>query len=253
MKNQTFDLDRNIFLLACSVVRCNWLPFAAAAILLLVSNLGDGYLAAPLAFIVLRALIIMIVGYSAYRVLLTAGGVAGWRAIGTDDGRIPWRYAGVMLMVLAPILILGIVWSEPGTGVGPDSLGQTVLGVVMVIAYAAIYVLLGTALPEVAERGEVALAEAFERGRRNYRAIARSLVLGAWLFRAASAAALILANVFGVTVDLFHYQTGAFQPEALGPMLLFTSSHVFAEVLTAIVLVRAYRRYPVAAPEAVAA
>jgi hypothetical protein len=35
-------------------------------------------------------------------------------------------------------------------------------------------------------------------------------------------------------------------------MLLFKASHVFAEVLTAIVLVRAYRRYRLAPREAVA-
>jgi hypothetical protein len=109
MTNQKFDLDRGIFPLAFSVVRCNWLPFCAAAVLLLLTNVSQGYLYAPLAFIVLRALTIMVVGYSAYRVLLTGGRVAGWRALDTDDGRIPWRYAGVMLMVLAPILILGIV------------------------------------------------------------------------------------------------------------------------------------------------
>jgi hypothetical protein len=253
MTDHKFDLDRGIFALAFSVVRCNWLPFGGAAILLMLTNLSQGYLFAPLAFIVLRALIIMIVGYSAYRVLLTGGRVAGWRALGTDDGRIPWRYAGVMLMVLAPILILGIIWSAPATGMGPSNLSQAAFGVVMVVGYASIYVLLGTALPEVVERGDVIFADSFARGRRNYRAIATSMVLGAWLFRAATAAALITASALGVTVDLFDFRTGVFQPEALGPMLLFTCSHVFAEVLTAIVLVRAYRRYPVAAPEAAAA
>jgi hypothetical protein len=245
MTNQNFDLDRGIFPLAFSVVRCNWLPFGAAAVLLLLTNISQGFLFAPLAFVALRALTIMIVGYSAYRVLVTGGRVAGWRALSTDDGHIPWRYAGVMLMVLAPILILGIVWTAPGNGVGPSSLVQIVLGLVMVIGYASIYVLLGTALPEVVERGEVALSDAFERGRNNYRAIATNMIIGAWLFRAASAAVLIGASALGLNVDLFHFRTGIFQPEALAPMLLFTSSHVFAEVLTAIVLVRAYRRFSV--------
>ncbi len=253
MKNRKIDLDRNLFALAFSVIRCNWLPCGGAAVLLLVSNLGEGYLHAPLAFAVLRALIIMIVGYSAYRALLTGGKVAGWRAVATDEGRIPWRYTGVMLMILTPILVLGIVWTAPGTGVGPSNLNQIVFGVVMVVAYASAYVLLGTALPEVAERGEVALGEAIERGRSNYRVIAKALVFGPWVFRAATVAILISASLMGVTVDLFSGQTGAFQPAALGPMLLFTTGTVFAEVLTAIVLVRAYRRYPVVARDAVAA
>ncbi len=64
---------------------------------------------------------------------------------------------------------------------------------------------------------------------------------------------MICASLMGVTVVLFNGHTGAFQPAALGPMLLFTTSHVFAEVLTAIVLVRAYRRFPVANRDAVAA
>jgi hypothetical protein len=253
MTNQKFDLDRNLFALAFSVVRYNWLPCGGAAILLLVSKLDEGYPTAPLAFVVLRALILMIVGYSAYRVLLTGGRIAGWRTLGTDDGRIPWRYAGVMLMILAPILFLGIVWTAPGAGAGPNSVTEIVLGVAMVVAYASLYVLFGTALPEVAERGEVALAEAFERGRGNYRPIAKAMVFGVWLFRAGAMLCIIGLGLAGVTVDLFGGPTGAFQPAGLGPMLLFTCSHVFAEVLTAIVLVRAYRRYPVTAPDAIAA
>ena len=253
MTNDKLDLDRNIFALAFSVVRCNWLPCTAAAMLLLASNVAQGYIDAPLAFAVVRALIIMIVGYSAYRALLSGGKVAGWRAVATDEGRIPWRYTGVMLMILSPILILGIVWTAPGTGVGPSTLNEIVFGVVMVVAYACAYVLLGTALPEVAERGEVAMSEAIGRGRSNYRVIAKALVFGPWVFRSATVAVLISASLMGVTVDLFNGQTGAFQPAALGPMLMFTSGTVFAEVLTAIVLVRAYRRYPVAPRDAVAA
>ncbi|MHA1529047.1 MAG: hypothetical protein ACTSYE_09285 [Alphaproteobacteria bacterium] len=248
MTNKNIDLDRKLFPLALSVMRRNWLPCGIAAVLLLASNVGGGYLHATLAFPVLRSLIIMIVGYSIYRVLLSGGRVAGVRAMATDEGRIPWRYAGVMLMILTPILVLGIVWTAPGSGVGPSSIPEIVFGVVMVVAYASAYVLLGTALPEVAERGDVALGEAIERGRANYRAIAMPLVFGPWIFRAATVATLISANLLGVTVDLFDINTGAFQPAALGPMLLFTSGHIFAEVLTAIVLVRAYRRYPAEAP-----
>ena len=253
MKNHDFDLDRGLFPLAVSVVRCNWLPCGGAAVLLLVANLGQGYLYAPLAFVVLRALIIMVVGYSAYRVLLTGGAVAGWRALGTEEGRIPWRYAGVMLMILAPILILGIVWTAPGNGVGPSNLSQIVFGVIMIVAYASIYVLLGTGLPEVAESGEVSLGDAFQRGRANYRVIAKSRIIGAWLFRAGSVAVLIGASWLGVQVDLFGGPTGSLQPAALVPMLVFTSCHVFAEVLTAIVMARAYRRFPATATNAVVA
>ena len=253
MKNKKIDLDRRLLVLAFSVMRCNWLPFGAAAVLLLASNVGAGYLHAPLAFVVLRSLIIMIIGYSAYRVLLSGGEVVGWRTLTTAEGRVPWRYTGVMLMILTPILILGIVWTAPGTGVGPSSINEIVFGVVMVVAYASAYVLLGTALPEVAERGEVALGEAIERGRSNYRVIAKALVFGPWVFRSATVAVLISASMLGVSVDLFDVHTGAFQPAALGPMLLFTTGHVFAEVLTAIVLVRAYRRYPVVPRDVVAA
>ena len=56
MTNKKIDLDRNLFALAFSVMRCNWVPCGAAAVLLLVSNVGEGYLHAPLAFVVLRAL-----------------------------------------------------------------------------------------------------------------------------------------------------------------------------------------------------
>ena len=253
MTNKKIDLDRRLLPLAVSVMRHNWLPCGAAVLLLLASPVGAGYLHAPLAFPVLRSLVIMIVGYSIYRVLLSGGKVAGWHAVATPEGRVPWRYCGVMLMILTPILVLGIVWTAPGSGAGPSSIWEIAFGVAMVVAYASAYVLLGTALPEVAERGEVAMSDSIERGRSNYRAIAMPMVFGPWVFRAATVAALIAAYEMGVAVDLFDGRTGAFQPAALGPMLIFTTGHVFAEVLTAIVLVRAYRKYPVAPRNAVAA
>lgn len=253
MSDPKFDLDRGLFPLAFSVMRCNWMPFGVAALLLLAANIGQNYLEAPLAFAVLRSLIIMIVGYSAYRVLLSGGQVSGWRAISTADGRIPWRYIGVMMTILTPILILGIIWTAPGAGGGPSNFGDIAFALVMVVIYANAYIILGTALPAVAERGDVPLSEALVRGRDNYRAIARAMLFGAWLFRAGTMLALIGASLAGVTVDLFDMSTGAFQPAALLPMLLFTTSHVFAEALTAIVLMRAYRRYPAVTPIALAA
>ncbi|MFQ5565823.1 MAG: hypothetical protein ACE5EU_05615 [Paracoccaceae bacterium] len=245
MNDRNIDLDRNLFLIAFSIARRNWMPCAVAALLLLASNAIIGFVDAPLALAVLRALILMIVGYSAYRYLLSDGGVSGWRAIATAEGRLPWRYAGMMLIILSPILLLGIVWNAPGTGVGPSSLGEIVLGVVLVVIYAALYILVGTALPAIVERGEVSLVEAFERGRRNYRAIGRALVFGVWLFRAGSLLFMIVLSYLGVATDFFSPSTGAFNAAASGPMLLFMCSYVYAECLTAIVLVRAYRRFPV--------
>jgi hypothetical protein len=242
--NKNFDLDRGLLPLAFTVFRANLLPCGLGALLLLGSYVGAGFLIAPLAYAALRSLIIMIVGYSAYRTLSSGGRVTGIRAVGTSTGRVPWRYAGIMLLILSPILLLGIIWTAPGSGAGPDSFAEMAL---------VLYVLFGTALPEVAERGEVSLAEAFERGRSNYRVIAKAMVIGPWLFRAGSMLALILLNLVGVEVDLFQHQTGAFQMVALAPMLFFSTCYIFGEVLTAIVLVRAYRRFPVAVPGAAAA
>ena len=115
-------------------MRHNWLPCGVAVVVLLASYVGAGYLHAPLVFPVMRSLVFMIVGYSVYRVLLSGGKVAGWRAVATDEGRVPWRYTGVMLMILTPILVLGIVWTAPGTGAGPSSINGMVFGVVMVAA-----------------------------------------------------------------------------------------------------------------------
>ena len=159
-------------------------------------------------------------------------------------------------MILTPILILGIVLTAPGTGVGLNSLTEikflVVLGVVLVLAYSIVYVLLGTALPEIAERGKATLGEAFERGRSNFRVIAKALVFGPWVFGAGTMAAIFLAVREGVMVDLFNASTGAFQPAGLRQMLLLTSSIVFLEVLIAIVMVRAYRRYPVVSADVAA-
>ena len=83
--------------------------------------------------------------------------------------------------------------------------------------------------------------------------IAKALVFGPWVFGAGTMAAIVFAVWMGVMVELFDGHTGAFQPAGLGQSLLFYSSTVFVQVLTAIVLVRAYRRYPAAPREALAA
>lgn len=237
------DIDRNIYTVAGGVAWGNLGPCAAAAVLLAATDIGAAYLHAPLAFATLRALILMIVGYAAYRMLLTGGAVRGWRAAGTPEGRIPWRYAGIMLIILGPILLLGIVWNAPGSGAGPTGLGEMALGVAMVVSYAALYILFGTALPEVAERGDVALRDAFDRGRAHYRRIGRAMVFGPWLFRVASLLVVIGLSLAGVQVGAFSLETQALQPAGLLPLLAFKGTHVFAEVMTAVVLVRAYRRY----------
>ena len=65
MKNEKIDLDRNIFALGLSVMRTNWVPAGLAALLLLGSYVGSGYVDAPLPFAVVRSLLIMIIGFSA--------------------------------------------------------------------------------------------------------------------------------------------------------------------------------------------
>ncbi|HUF86900.1 MAG TPA: hypothetical protein VMM59_05920 [Thermohalobaculum sp.] len=247
------DVDRNIYAVAGRVAWANIGPCAAATVLLVATDLGAGYLYAPLAFAVLRALILIIVGYAAYRMLLSGGAISGFRAIATPDGRVPWRYAGVMLIILGPVLVLGVVWTAPGTGMGPSGLAEVVLGLVMVITYAALYILFGTALPEVAERGEVSLRDAFERGRANYRRIGRAMVFGPWLFRVASILVLIGLNVAGLQTDPYSLDARAFQPAGLPPLFAFKASHIFAELMTAVIMMRFYRRYRALPQDALAA
>lgn len=237
------DIDGNLYAVTWRVTRGNLGPCAAATVLLAATDVGAAFIEAPLAFAVLRALILIIVGYAAYRMLLTGGAVCGWRAASTPDGRIPWRYAGIMVIILGPILLLGVVWSAPGSSMGPTGLAETVLGVGMVVTYATLYILFGTALPEVAERGSVALRDAFDRGRSHYRRIGRALALGPWVFRAAAMLVIMLFSLAGFEVDPISAQGRAFQPAGLAPLLAFKGTHVFAEVMTAVVLTRAYRRY----------
>lgn len=237
------DLGRNIYVVAATVARANWMPYVAATLVLVGTDVGSGYLYAPLPFAVLRALTLMIVGYSAYRMLLSDGAVRGWRAIATPKGRVPWRYAGVMLIILGPILFLGIVWTSPHTGHGPDGLASIGLGLVMVGSYAALYVLLGTALPEVADTGVASFRRAFDRGRAHYRRIAQSMLFGPWLFRTASLLVMMGLSAAGVQTEPFSLDSRAFTPLGLLPLVGFTACHVFAEVMTAVVLTRAYRRF----------
>lgn len=247
------DIDRNIYGVAGRVAWANLGPCSAATLLLVATDLGAGYLHAPLTFAVLRALVLMIVGYAAYRALLSAGAIQGWRAAATPDGRIPWRYAGIMLIILGPMLFLGIVWTSPNAGTSMAGFQHVLLGFGMVILYAALYILIGTALPEVAERGEVSLRDAFERGRANYRRIGRAMVFGPWLFRVGSMALIVGVGLAGFDTDPYSLDARAFQPASLLPLLFFKASHVFAELMTAVVLVRAYRHYGALPSQALAA
>ena len=127
MNDRNIDLDRNLFLIAFSVARWNWMPCAVAALLLLATNTIMGFVDAPIALAVLRALLLMIVGYCAYRFLLSDGGASGWRAIATAQGRLPWRYGAMMLIILSPILVLGVVWNAPGPAWARAALARSAL------------------------------------------------------------------------------------------------------------------------------
>lgn len=243
------DPDNGLFPVAFAVLRCIWKPFALAVAVMLLASLAQGYLHDPLPLALIRALALIIAGHAAYRALITQGRVAGWRAAATREGHVPWRYAGVMLMILTPMLLLGLIWTAPharadgaGAAFGPSGLEGVVLAMILMIGYAVGYVLLGTALPEIAERGDAALSRAISRGRVHYRRIASWLMFGPWLFRTSTVVLLVAASFAGIAVDFFHPETGAFQPSALVPMALLTGGTVFAEILTAVVLVRAYRR-----------
>ena len=251
-RTRAIDAEAPLYRAALSVLRANLGPCTGAALLLLGANIGSAYLDAPLAFAVARALVIMIIGYSAYRTLTSGGRVHGWRALATPEGRVPWRYAGIMVTILAPVLILGIVWNAPGGRIGPDSIGEIVFGLVMILLYGGLYVLLGTALPEVAATGEAHLGETLARGRRNYREIGRALVLGPWLFRTGALLVVVAMALAGLPADAVDMQ-GRFQPRGLVPMLFLTSAHVFAEILTAVVLTRVWQRSRASASPAPAA
>ena len=242
MDERTIDLDRNLFAVAFSVFRGNWATYATAILIWLASVAVAGVIEAPVGLALLRMALVVIVGHAAYRFLLT-GAVRGWRAIATADGRLPWRYAAVMLIILSPTLILGIVWNALGTGVGPSGLGEIGFGMAMVVIYVALYILVGTALPAVATHGRVSLGDTLRRGWRNYRAIGLSLVLGVWLFRIGSILVVVVISSLGITVDFYPPGGGSFRPEAAGPMLFLMFSHVFAECLSATLLLRAYRRF----------
>ncbi|HSF94830.1 MAG TPA: hypothetical protein VLA52_07370, partial [Thermohalobaculum sp.] len=188
MKPHPIDPDNGLFPVAFAVMRCIWKPFLLAVAVMLAASAAQGYVHDPLPLTILRALALMIAGHAAYRALLTRGRVAGWRAAATRDGHVPWRYSGVMLMILAPMLLLGLIWTAPASAasepaLSPRGLDGIALGMLLMIGYAVGYVLLGTALPEIAERGDAALGRAIARGRAHYRRIATSLMFGPWLFR----------------------------------------------------------------------
>ena len=259
MSTTTLDPDNGLFPSAFATVRATWQPFVAATFLMVIADLAQDFLPSPLPFAAFRALVLIIAGFAAYRALLSRGRIAVWTAAATETGRVPWRYAGIMLIILAPTLFLGVIWTAPGgiadtSGAAASHAGATIGGVpvilveiglapVLMIAYTVTYVLLGTALPETVERGEAPLRRTVARGWANYRRIALGLMFGPWLFRASMVVIIVMAGLAGFSTDFLNDHTGVIEPWALIPMMIFASGHVFAEVLTAVVLVRAYRRF----------
>ena len=69
------------------------------------------------------------------------------------------------------------------------------------------------------------------------------MLLGPWLFRTASLLVMIGLSASGVETEPFSVDARAFSPLGLLPLLGFTACHVFAEVMTAVVLTRAYTRF----------
>lgn len=238
------DLARPLYPLALSVLRLNLAPAVLALACLILLNVAQSFTGPTIALAPLRMLVMVMIAHAAYRVLLTAGEVHGMMALADPNGRAPLRFLGVMVLIFLPIVLIGAVWTTPG---GPEALGGLVfLGaiLVMVLAYGALLVLMGTALPELADTGHAHPGAALRRGLANYRRIARGLVLGPGLFGVVHGLALVAAGLLGLPQGAYNPETGAFSPGALAVLCVLLTGNLYSVTLAAVVLTRAYRGAP---------
>lgn len=235
------DLSRRLYPLAFRVLRENAAPAALLLSVLMLLNIVQGVAGPSVGLAPLRLGCLVLMAHAAYRVLLTSGAVQGMAALSDPNGRAPLRFIGVMVLIFLPMILIGAIWTTPG---GPQMLGGFFfVGAIllMVLAYGALLVLMGTALPELAERGHADPAAALRRGLAGYRSIARGLVLGPGLFGVANGLVLVIAGYLGLPDGAYNPATGTFSPGALAVLTLLSLGNLYSVTLAAVVLSRAYR------------
>ncbi len=234
-------LSRPLYPLALAVLRLNAAPAALILAILLLLNIAQSFTGPTIAHAPLRLACIVMAAHAAYRVLLTGGEVYGCRALTAPGGRAPLRFLGTMVLIFLPIVLLGAVWTTPG---GPEMIGGLYFIAaifVMVVAYGVLLVLMGTALPELADTGHADPKASLKRGLANYRRIAWGILLGPGLFGMLHGAVLVVAGLLGLPQGAYNPETGVFSPGALAVLAILTLGNLYSVTLAAVVLTRAYR------------
>ena len=238
---QPFDIETGTWALALATIRANLAACLLVTVLLTVAHLVQywGYGGAVLPPI--RAVLLGLTGYLCHRTLVSDGALTGLGAVTEAGLRRAIRFIGLYLMILLPMLVLGLCLTIPELRTLVPRGWFISFMMLMVVLYGVALVLLGTALPEIAASGRVRLAAALARGRQAYRANARAMIWGPWLFGAAHAAGMLTASWAGVPAVVTE--------PAAGPLVLWlvvrladSGGHVLAAALTASVLASAWRR-----------
>lgn len=235
------SLERGIWATAFGAVRRNLAVCLLVAVLLTAAHLvqywghGGGVLPP------LRAVLLIFAGYVCHRTLVTGGETWGFAAATGPGFRRAARFAGVQLMILVPILVLGLCLTIPEVRAVLPGVSFLPFMVAMIVLYGIGLVLLGTALPEIAATGEVDFGRAVASGRRDYRAIARGMVWGPWIFGAGHTLVMLGAEKMGLPKIVSEPDAGAILVW-LAARLAESGGHVLAEALRAAVLVAAWHR-----------
>lgn len=241
MSNARIDLARPIYPLALSVLRLNVAPAALVLAVLILLSMVQSFTGPSMALAPLRLACMVMFAHAAYRVLLTSGRVHGCIAFADPAGRAPLRFLGTMVMIFMPMVLIGAVWTTDG---GPELLGPRVfIGAIllMVISYGVLLVLMGTALPELADTGRTDPGAALRRGFSSYRTIARGLLFGPGLFGVAHGLVLVAVDYLGLPQGAYDAETGTFLPGALAVLSVILLGNLYSVTLAAVVLTRAYR------------
>ncbi len=236
------DMSRGSWALAPDVVLRNGASFSLVTILLTATHMLQQWDFAPAAIPTIRMMLLIVTGFIAYRTLMSGGDKVGLSALLDAPRGDVTRFAGVMLIILAPIVVLGLCLKIPALSAMLPPGGLIPFMMLMVVTYGALMILLGTALPATAARGDATLRSAIRRGRAGYREIGRAMVFGPWLFSVLYSLALLSTQALGLPAMVGPGDSGWMVAVWLIAQLLSSAGHVFAAAMTAVVLSRAYQK-----------
>jgi hypothetical protein len=226
------DFDRGVYALAWAAFRANYEVFAALALLIVFADpvVELAGISDALPFARSTVIPIMIYQVAAWSLMHDGRPFAGqeWRQVRFV------RFALWTILMMLPALVAGIAMLRDA-GL-PVMLAGVYAGYILTLAAC------GTVLPEIAAGGRGNLAAALRRGRRAFLPALGDLLRGPVVFALAVLLAGVLPQVIGIPVWVLDPNTGAVSWLGTVMVLAVDLMSVFADVLMAAALCKAWHR-----------